>query len=136
MATADTSGLTVKISPGTDDWEERDRTTRLSDHFAKVSARYGTLRELDLDAVRIIGNVVARAAADPGRPVRLVDVADASADAVGRLDEQIILDVGQAAVHVQFAPLENQVAGFQFTAGIDEDLGVRHPVVPYRGRGA
>ena len=77
MATANTSGLTVKISPGTDDWEERDRTTRLSDHFAKVSARYRTLRELDLDAVRIIGNEVARAA-DPGRPVRLVDVATGS----------------------------------------------------------
>ena len=78
MDTADTPGLTVEISPGTDDWGERNRTTRLSDHFAEVSARYGTLRELDLDAVRIIGNVVARAAADPGKPVRLVDVATGS----------------------------------------------------------
>ncbi len=77
MATANTSGLTVEISPGTDDWGERGRTTRLSDHFAKVSARYRTLRELDLGAVRIISNVVARAA-DPGRPVRLVDVATGS----------------------------------------------------------
>ena len=77
MGTADTPGLTVEISPGTDDWEERGRTTRLSDHFAEVSARYRTLRELDLDAVRIIGNEVARAA-DPGRPVRLVDVATGS----------------------------------------------------------
>ncbi len=56
---------------------ECERTTRLSDHFAKVSARYRTLRELDLGAVRIISDVVARAA-DPGRPVRLVDVATGS----------------------------------------------------------
>ena len=77
MATIDTPGLTVEISPGTDDWGEHGRTTRSSDHFAKVSTRYRTLRELDLGAVRIIGNVVARAA-DPGRPVRLVDVATGS----------------------------------------------------------
>ena len=69
--------MTAEISPGTDDWGECERTTRLSDHFAKVSARYRTLRELDLGAVRIISDVVARAA-DPGRPVRLVDVATGS----------------------------------------------------------
>ena len=77
MATSYTPGWTVEISPGTDDREERDRTTRLSDHFAKVSARYRTLRELDLGAVRIISEVVARVA-DPGRPVRLLDVATGS----------------------------------------------------------
>ena len=69
--------MTAEISPGTDDWGECERTTRLSDHFAKVSARYRTLRELDLGAVRIISDMVARAA-DPGRPVRLVDVATGS----------------------------------------------------------
>ena len=69
--------MTAAISRGTDDWGECERTTRLSDHFAKVSARYRTLRELDLGAVRIISDVVARAA-DPGRPVRLVDVATGS----------------------------------------------------------
>ena len=77
MATSYTPGWTVESSPGTDDREERDRTTRLSDHFAKVSARYRTLRELDLGAVRLISEVVARVA-DPGRPVRLLDVATGS----------------------------------------------------------
>ena len=69
--------MTVEIAPGTDDWEARGRTVRLSDHFAKVCARYRTLRELDFEAVRIISDVVARAV-DPGRPVRLVDVATGS----------------------------------------------------------
>ena len=77
MATAHTPGWTVEISPGTDDRTERDRTTRLSDHFAKVSERYRTLRELDLDAVRLVSERVARTA-DPGRPVRLMDVATGS----------------------------------------------------------
>ena len=53
--------MTVEITPGTDDWEARGRTVRLSDHFAKVCARYRTLRELDFEAVRIISDVVARA---------------------------------------------------------------------------
>ena len=77
MAMAHTAGWTVEISPGTDARKERDRTTQLSDHFAKVSTRYRSLRELDLGAVRIIGEVVARTA-DPGRPVRLLDVATGS----------------------------------------------------------
>ena len=91
MAMLDTSGLTVEISPGTDDWGERGRTTRLSDHFAKVSARYRTLRELDLGAVRIISDLVARAA-DPGRPVRLVDVATGS----GRYLDAVSHSLGSA----------------------------------------
>ena len=74
MATARTPGWTGEISP---EGEDRDRTTRLSDHFAQVSAQYRTLRELDLDAVRLISEVVARGA-DPGRPVRLLDVATGS----------------------------------------------------------
>ena len=74
MGTARTPGWTVEISP---EGEDRDRTTRLSDHFAQVSAQYRTLRELDLDAVRLISEVVARGA-DPGRPVRLLDVATGS----------------------------------------------------------
>ena len=74
MATAHTPGWTVEISPRTDPREEGDRTRRLSEHFAQVSARYRTLRELDLAAVGIIHATVARAA-DPGRPVRLLDVA-------------------------------------------------------------
>ncbi len=77
MATSSTPGWTVEIAPGTDDREKRDRTTRLSDHFVKVSARYRTLRELDLEAVRLISEGVARTA-DPGRPVRLLDVATGS----------------------------------------------------------
>ena len=77
MATAHTSGLPVEISPGTDHRAEGDRTMRLSDHFATVSARYRTLRELDLGAVGVISDVVVRAA-DPGRPVRLLDVATGS----------------------------------------------------------
>ena len=74
---ANTHGLTVEISPRTDDRGEDDRTRRLSEHFAKVSARYRTLRELDLGAVGIISKAVARAA-DPRRPVRLLDVATGS----------------------------------------------------------
>ena len=77
MATAYTPGGTVEIAPGTDARKERDRTTQLSDHFAKVSTRYQSLRELDLGAVRIIGAVVARTA-DQWRPVRLLDVATGS----------------------------------------------------------
>ena len=60
MATVDTPGVTVEISPGTDASGERGRATRLSDHFAKVSAWYRTLRELDLGAVRIVSDMVAR----------------------------------------------------------------------------
>ena len=74
MATVNTSGLPVEISPGR---EDRDRRTRLSDHFAKVSGRYRTLRELDLSAVRLISDMVARGA-DLERPVRLLDVATGS----------------------------------------------------------
>ncbi len=80
MATGATGGtpeLTVEMTPGTDDGEARGCTVRLSDHFAKVSARYRTLRELDFEAVRIVSDVVARAV-DLGRPVRLVDVATGS----------------------------------------------------------
>ena len=77
MATAKTPGLTVEISPRTDHRGEGGRTRRLSDHFAKVSARYRTLRELDRAAVGVISDVVVRAA-DPGRPVRLLDVATGS----------------------------------------------------------
>ena len=77
MATAHTPGWTVEISPGTGDRGEGDRTTRLSDHFAKVSARYRTLRELDLGAVRVIGDALSYET-DRGRPVRLVDVATGS----------------------------------------------------------
>ena len=77
MAMANTPGLTVEISPRTDHRGEDDRTRRLSEHFRKVSARYRTLRELDLAAVDIIGEAVARVA-DPRRPVRLLDVATGS----------------------------------------------------------
>ena len=77
MARINTAGLTAEISPDRDHLGERDRTRRLSDHFANVSARYRALRELDLDAVRVISDVVVRAA-DPGRPVRLLDVATGS----------------------------------------------------------
>ena len=69
--------MTVEMTPGTDDGEARGCTVRLSDHFAKVSARYRTLRELDFEAVRIVSDVVARAV-DLGIPVRLVDVATGS----------------------------------------------------------
>ena len=103
MATGGTPELTVEIAPGTYDWEARGRTVRLS-HFAKVSARYRTLRELDFEAVRIVSDVVARAV-DPGRPVRLVDVATGSGrylDAVNReLDFEavrIVSDVVARAV--------------------------------------
>ena len=54
------------------------RTTRLSHHFAAVSARYRHLRELDLDAVRVITEAVARHGGDLGSPVRLLDVATGS----------------------------------------------------------
>ena len=74
MATVNTPGLAVEISPA---GRDRDRRARLSSHFAKVSARYRTLRELDLAAVDIIGEAVARAA-DRRRPVRLLDVATGS----------------------------------------------------------
>ena len=74
MATAHTPGLTVETSPNEGD---RARTRRLSDHFAKVSGRYRTLRELDLAAVRLISDMVARGA-DLERPVRLLDVATGS----------------------------------------------------------
>ena len=74
MATVNTPGLTVELSP---DREDRDRRTRLNTHFAKVSGRYRALRELDLAAVRVISDMVARGA-DLERPVRLLDVATGS----------------------------------------------------------
>ena len=77
MAMANTPGLTAEISPRTDHRGEDDRTRLLIEHFAKVSARYRTLRELDLEAVRVISDMVARAE-DPRRPVRLLDVATGS----------------------------------------------------------
>ena len=89
LGTGDTPGLTVEIASGTHDEEARDRTARLSDHFAKVSARYRTLRELDVGAVRRISDVVARAA-NPGRPVRLVDIATGS----GRYLDAVMQGVG------------------------------------------
>ena len=91
LATGDTPGLTVEIASGTHDGEERGRAARLSDHFAQVSARYRTLRELDVGAVRLISDVVARAA-DPGRPVRLVDIATGS----GRYLDAVSHGVGSA----------------------------------------
>ncbi len=91
MTTGDTPGLTVEIASGTHDGEARGRTARLSDHFAKVSARYRTLRELDVGAVRLISDVVARAA-DPGRPVRLVDIGTGS----GRYLDAVMQGVGAA----------------------------------------
>ena len=96
MATGGTPELTVEITPGPDDWEARGPTVRLSDHFAKVSAQYRTLRELDFEAVRIVSDVVARAV-DLGRPVRLVDVATGSGrylDAVNHcLDSALAMQV-------------------------------------------
>ena len=74
MTTTNTSEFTVEIFPEEGD---RDRTSRLSDHFAQVSARYRALRELDLGAVGIISEVLAHAA-DAGRPMRLLDVATGS----------------------------------------------------------
>ena len=68
-----TPGLDVEISHGQDECGERDRATRLRDHFAEVSSRYRSLRELDLHAVRVISGVLARAA-DRDRPLRLLDV--------------------------------------------------------------
>ena len=68
-----TPGLNVEISPGTDDWGEHGRATRLSHHFAEVSSRYRSLRELDLRAVRVISGVLAHAAYQR-RPLRLLDV--------------------------------------------------------------
>ena len=106
MATVDTPGVTVEGSPGTDASGERGRATRLSDHFAKVSAWYRTLRELDLGAVRIVSDMVARAA-DPGRPVRLVDVATGSGrylDAVSHcLGSALAIDV--VPVGLDLSPL-------------------------------
>ena len=100
MAPLETSGLTGEISPGSDDSGERGRAMRLSDHFAKVSARYRMLRDLDLGAVRIISDVVARAV-DPGRPVRLVDVAtgsgrylDAVSDFLGSALAMTVVPIG------------------------------------------
>ena len=68
-----TPGWNVEIPPGADDWRERGRTTRLRHHFAEVSLRYRSLRELDLGAVRVISGVLA-SAADRGQPLRLLDV--------------------------------------------------------------
>ena len=76
MATTQTPGWTVKISPSEVD---RARATHWSDHFAKVSARYRALRELDLGAVKVISEVLARTAdPDQGRLMRLLDVATGS----------------------------------------------------------
>ena len=77
MVTEHTPGLSIEISPGTDHRGERERTRRLHAHFEQVSAQYRTLRELDLGAVDVISDVVARAAS-PGRPLRLLDVATGS----------------------------------------------------------
>ena len=68
-----TLGFDVGISPDTDGWAERDRATRLRHHFTEVSSRYRRLRDLDLNAVRVISGVLARTE-DHGRPVRLLDV--------------------------------------------------------------
>lgn len=73
MTMPTTPRVTVEISPGTDEWEARGRAARLTHHFAEVSSRYRGLRALDLDAVHVISEVLARAA-DRGRPLRLLDV--------------------------------------------------------------
>ena len=64
--------MTVEVPPdavgGT-----RGGTPRSCDHFADVSARYRHLRDLDLDAVRLVSGILARAAGQ-ARPYRLLDV--------------------------------------------------------------
>ena len=96
MATAHTPGWTVEISP---EGEDRDRTTRLGDHFAQVSTRYRTLRELDLDAVRIISEVVAQGG-DPGRPVRLLDVATGSGRYLDAISQYLASTLALAVVPI------------------------------------
>ena len=134
MATVYTPGLPVEISAGTDDREERDRTRRLSDHFAKVSTRYRTLRELDLGAVRVISDVVARAE-DPARPLRLLDVATGSGrylDAVSQHVAALAIDVVPVGLDLSPAMLtqariRNGHAGLraQHLVGAVETLPIR-----------
>ena len=134
MATVYTPGLPVEISAGTDDREERDRTRRLSDHFEQVSTRYRTLRELDLGAVRVISDVVARAE-DPGRPMRLLDVATGSGrylDAVSQHVAALAIDVVPVGLDLSPAMLtqariRNGHAGLraQHLVGAVETLPIR-----------
>ena len=72
MATADAPHVTVEEVPLDADGGERG-TLRSGDHFADVSAKYRHLRDLDLDAVRLVSGILARAAGQ-ARPFRLLDV--------------------------------------------------------------
>ena len=117
----DTPGLTIEIPPESSDSVERDRATRLSEHFAKVSARYRMLRDLDLGAVRIISELVAaRLPADPGRPVRLVDVATGS----GRYLDAVSDFLG-SALAMEVVPIGLDLSPPMLTQGHDGHAGLR-----------
>ena len=106
----------------------------MSDHFAKVSTRYRTLRELDLGAVRVISDVVARAE-DSARPLRLLDVATGSGrylDAVSQHVAALAIDVVPVGLDLSpamltQARLRNGHAGLraQHLVGAVETLPIR-----------
>ncbi len=86
----------------------RDEMTQLGHHFADVACTYRHLRDLDLGAVRLIGDVLARSTSR-ARAVRLLDIGTGSGryrDAVaahvstklGRRVDAIGLDVSPAMV--------------------------------------
>ena len=64
------SVLTVEFTPSADAGSLAVGTSR---HFGEVSSKYRAVRDLDLDAVRLVGDLLASAAAR-ARPFRLLDV--------------------------------------------------------------
>ena len=90
----------VEVSPaGAEQWRERDRATRLGRHFAEVSVRYRSLRELDLDAVRVISDLLARAA-DRGRPLRLLDVGTGAGRYLDALSESLSAELASGVLPI------------------------------------
>ena len=70
MSIADTQNPTVEPPPPSDTTSRRGDTNR---HFGDVCSAYRSVRDLDLAAVRLVGDVVASATAQ-SHPFRLLDV--------------------------------------------------------------
>ena len=85
MPNADNLGLTVEPPPAADTGSRRGDTNR---HFGDVSSAYRSVRDLDLDAVRLVSEVLA-SAAEQARPFRLLDVGTGTGRYLDRISQYL-----------------------------------------------
>ena len=116
--------MTIEPRPGTD---AQGTITRLSHHFASVSARYRKLRELDLDAVRVITEAVAHDGVHLGSPVRLLDVATGSGRYLDAVSQHVAAALATEVMPVGLDLSLAMVSQARIYSG-QADLGTRHVV--------